>query len=226
MSEVLPATENDLKVILGWLEREYEEDEEGFWSNRCMITRSFREDRDLWMIRKDCEAVAFQVGVYGTDIACVRQRDHVPKRAARCLPARVPPRARALREPHIGPRLRRASGQPRSRRSGPGRRPPEPAAQGSGRRLPAGARRSLPRPWAAAVGLRIRLRQVHRRCRAITSAPQLMLTAEQRCPTRGGRAVRSRRRKNAPPMVPCLFWRGAGDVRRGALCGGSAGGCR
>ena len=53
-----------------------------------------------------------------------------------------------------------------------------------------------------------------------------VLTAEQRCPTRGGRAVRSRRRKNAPPMVPCLFWRGAGDVRRGALCGGSAGGCR
>ncbi len=51
-------------------------------------------------------------------------------------------------------------------------------------------------------------------------------TAEQRCPTRGGRAVRSRRRKNAPAMVPCLFWRGAGDVRRGALCGGSAGGCR
>ena len=73
MSEVLPATENDLKVILGWLEREYEEDEEGFWSNRCMITRSFREDRDLWMIRKDGEAVAFQVGVYGTDIACVRK---------------------------------------------------------------------------------------------------------------------------------------------------------
>ena len=33
----------------------------------------------------------------------------------------------------------------------------------------------------------------------------LLLTAEQRCPTRGGRAVRSRRRKNAPPMVPCLF---------------------
>ena len=53
-----------------------------------------------------------------------------------------------------------------------------------------------------------------------------VLTAEQRCPTRCGRAVRSRRRKNAPPMVPCLFWRGAGDVRRGALCGGSAGGCR
>ena len=61
----------------------------------------------------------------------------------------------------------------------------------------------------------------------IVSAAQLgLLTAEQRCPTRGGRAVRSRRRKNAPPMVPCRFWRGAGDVRRGALCGGTAGGCR
>ena len=57
-------------------------------------------------------------------------------------------------------------------------------------------------------------------------ASREMLTAEQRCPTRCGRAVRSRRRKNALPMVPCLFWRGAGDVRRGALCGGSAGGCR
>ena len=49
MSEVLLATENDLKVILGWLEREYEEDEEGFWSNRCTITRSFREEGDLWV---------------------------------------------------------------------------------------------------------------------------------------------------------------------------------
>ena len=27
-------------------------------------------------------------------------------------------------------------------------------------------------------------------------------------------------------MVPCWLWRGAGDVRRGALCGGSTGGCR
>ena len=61
MSEVLPATENDLKVILGWLEREYEEDEEGFWSNRCTITRSFREEGDLWVISKDGEAAAFQV---------------------------------------------------------------------------------------------------------------------------------------------------------------------
>ena len=75
MSEVLPATENDLKVILGWLEREYAEDEKGLWSNRCTITRSFREDRDHWVIRKDGEAVAFQVGVYGTDIVCVWKDD-------------------------------------------------------------------------------------------------------------------------------------------------------
>ena len=27
-------------------------------------------------------------------------------------------------------------------------------------------------------------------------------------------------------MAPCLFWHGVGDVRRGALCGGSTGGCR
>ena len=74
---------------------------------------------------------------------------------------------------------------------------------------------------------RAALQQLHN---TIVAAPEevrdQVLTAEQRCPTRGGRAVRSRRRKNAPPMVPCLFWRGAGDVRRGALCGGSAGGCR
>ena len=37
-----------------------------------------------------------------------------------------------------------------------------------------------------------------------------LLTAEEYCTTRGGRAVRSRRRKNAPLMVPCRFWRGAG----------------
>ena len=47
-----------------------------------------------------------------------------------------------------------------------------------------------------------------------------------RCTTRSDRAVRSRRRKIAPLMVPCWLWRGAGDVQRGALCGGLTGGCR
>ena len=32
--------------------------------------------------------------------------------------------------------------------------------------------------------------------------------------------------QNAPLMSPCRLRRGAGDVRRGALCGGSTGGCR
>ena len=32
--------------------------------------------------------------------------------------------------------------------------------------------------------------------------------------------------KNAPLMTPCLLGHGAVDGRRGALCGGSAGGCR
>ena len=39
-------------------------------------------------------------------------------------------------------------------------------------------------------------------------------------------AARSWRRKNAPFMAPCPFWHGVGDVRRGALCGGTTGGCR
>ena len=73
MTEVLRATEDDLRVILGWLEREYEEYGEGFWCNSGVITRSFHEDHELWVIREDGEAVAFQVGDYGTDIVCVRK---------------------------------------------------------------------------------------------------------------------------------------------------------
>ena len=73
MTNVLPATEDDLRVILGWLEREYEEDGDGFWCNRCVIDRSFRKYHDLWVIREEGEAVAFQVGKYGTEIVCVRK---------------------------------------------------------------------------------------------------------------------------------------------------------
>ena len=73
MTKVLPATEDDLRLILGWLQREYEEDGEGFWCNRGVITRSFHEDHNLWVIREAGEAVAFQVGDYGTDIVCVRK---------------------------------------------------------------------------------------------------------------------------------------------------------
>ena len=35
-----------------------------------------------------------------------------------------------------------------------------------------------------------------------------------------------RRRKIAPSTALCRLWRGAGDVWRGAPCGGSSGGCR
>lgn len=69
---VQQANEDDVRVILGWLEREYREDGEGFWSNRRAISRSF-EEGDLWVIREDGDAIAFQIGDYGTDVVCVRK---------------------------------------------------------------------------------------------------------------------------------------------------------
>jgi GNAT superfamily N-acetyltransferase len=67
------ATGDDLDAILGWLEREYAEDDgEGFWCNRTIIERSL-ERGDLWVIRHDGEAVAFQVSDHAADIACVRK---------------------------------------------------------------------------------------------------------------------------------------------------------
>ncbi len=67
------AEERDLESILTWLEREYNETlGDGFWCNRRVIRRSF-EDANLWVIRNNDEAVAFQVGNYAAEIACVRQ---------------------------------------------------------------------------------------------------------------------------------------------------------
>ena len=73
-SSIVPvkATFDDVEATLSWLEREYREDGEGFWSNRCMIRRSFT-DGDLWVIHEGGEAVAFQVGDYGTYMVCVRK---------------------------------------------------------------------------------------------------------------------------------------------------------
>src|SRR5689334_16641279 len=69
---VVKATKRDLTAILTWLKREYEEtDGEGFWCNREIIKRSQAEG-DLWVIRRDGAPVAFQVGNYAADIACVR----------------------------------------------------------------------------------------------------------------------------------------------------------
>jgi GNAT superfamily N-acetyltransferase len=66
------ATREDLATVLGWLEREYRRDGEGFWCNRNIIRRSF--DRgELWIARHNGKAVAFQVGNYAPDILCVRK---------------------------------------------------------------------------------------------------------------------------------------------------------
>ena len=69
---MVQATKVDLSIILGWLEREYQEDGEGSWCKRRVIVRSL-EEGDLWVIREHGDAVAFQVGDYGTDIVCVRK---------------------------------------------------------------------------------------------------------------------------------------------------------
>jgi GNAT superfamily N-acetyltransferase len=67
------ATADDLATVLGWLEHEYAEDDgEGFWCNRSIIERAM-EDGDLWVIRRNGEAVAFQVGDYAADIVSVRK---------------------------------------------------------------------------------------------------------------------------------------------------------
>ncbi len=73
MNEVVKATPEDLVATLGWLKREHDEDGEGFWCNRRIIERA--QGRDLWVIRCDGEAVAFQVGDYAADIVSVR-KDH------------------------------------------------------------------------------------------------------------------------------------------------------
>lgn len=71
--DVQKATATDLAEILAWLEDEYQTDGSGFWTNRRIISKSL-EDGDLWIIRKGGKAVAFQVGNYAAEIACVQQR--------------------------------------------------------------------------------------------------------------------------------------------------------
>jgi GNAT superfamily N-acetyltransferase len=72
--QVVRATKEDLRTILGWLEREYVEDgsETGFWNNRNIITNALTYE-ELWVIRDRGEAVAYQVGDYAADIANVRK---------------------------------------------------------------------------------------------------------------------------------------------------------
>ena len=72
--EVVNSTAADRDYILHWLEGEHAEDGSGFWSNRNIIARS-HEAGDLWVIRRDGGAVAFQVGEHAADIVSVR-KDH------------------------------------------------------------------------------------------------------------------------------------------------------
>ena len=71
--EVVRATRQDLECVLGWLEREYREDGSGFWCNRGIIESAQKETRELWVIRRDGEAVAFQVGEFVPSIVSVRK---------------------------------------------------------------------------------------------------------------------------------------------------------
>ena len=65
-------TKADLDQVLGWLEREYEEDGEGFWCNRNLLPKGL-DDEDFYVIRHAGEAIAFQLGHYSPDIANVRK---------------------------------------------------------------------------------------------------------------------------------------------------------
>lgn len=70
--DMVKATPADLAAVLDWLEREYEEDGEGFWCNRRIIENAL-DHGDLWVIRRGDEAVAVQVGDYAADIVSVRK---------------------------------------------------------------------------------------------------------------------------------------------------------
>lgn len=73
-TEVIEATREDLASILAWLKRNYDEDSgSGFWCNREVIRCALDEPRSLWVIRRNGEAVAFQVGEYSAKILSVRK---------------------------------------------------------------------------------------------------------------------------------------------------------
>ena len=65
-------TQRDLDDILSWLKLEFEKDREGFWCNRNIISKALDQD-ELYVIRRNEVAVAFQVGHYSADIVNVRQ---------------------------------------------------------------------------------------------------------------------------------------------------------
>lgn len=88
--EVVEATPEDLISILAWLKQEYDEDGgSGFWSNRDIIGNALVKPRNLWVIRRDGEAVAFQVGEYAADIVSVRKEHRKSGLATSLLEASI-----------------------------------------------------------------------------------------------------------------------------------------
>jgi GNAT superfamily N-acetyltransferase len=75
-TEVSEATHEDLVSILAWLKHEYDENGgSGFWCNCEVIRNAFDTPETLWVIRRNGEAIAFQVGEYAAEILSVR-KDH------------------------------------------------------------------------------------------------------------------------------------------------------
>ncbi len=71
--KVEKATPGDVACILDWLKAESDEGgEESFWCNRDSISASL-VDGDLWVIREDEKAIAYQVGSYSPHIVNVRK---------------------------------------------------------------------------------------------------------------------------------------------------------
>jgi GNAT superfamily N-acetyltransferase len=67
------ATSNDLAGIWRWLEDEYNKaGKVGFWGNRRLIEKSL-EVQELFVVKHNGDAVAFQMGLYLDGIICVRE---------------------------------------------------------------------------------------------------------------------------------------------------------
>jgi GNAT superfamily N-acetyltransferase len=71
--EVVEATPEDITCILAWLKREYDEDGDGFWCNANLISDAGKRPGDIWVVRRNGEAVAFQLGRYSASILSVRK---------------------------------------------------------------------------------------------------------------------------------------------------------
>tara|TARA_R110000850_G_scaffold261873_3_gene390124 strand:- start:14606 stop:15361 length:756 start_codon:yes stop_codon:yes gene_type:complete len=66
--------DEDLEYILHWLKAQWDDDGgcSGFWGNRNIIREAHEETSELWVVREEGKAIAFQVGRYSPDISCVK----------------------------------------------------------------------------------------------------------------------------------------------------------